>query len=151
MPFSPSSIMISHETIKGRKKIIPFFILFSLVIRKENLFQRLSHPRPPLNLISHKLVTWPTGCVFSLDRLAMTNHNPTLKQRAGSAILSLLLPRITEQNSHSGWVRLCHGGLEQHLWFLLVICLVQDDKGSLLMVIPLGVRVMEAPSKAWAF
>ena len=57
--FPPSTITAPHKTIKSRKKVIPLLVLSPLFVRKENLFQRLSHPRPPLSFISQNLVMWP--------------------------------------------------------------------------------------------
>lgn len=149
MSFSPHlSIMISHETIKSRKKIIPFFILFSLVIRKENLFQSFSHPRPPLNLLSH--VANRGLFFFGQAGYGPSQSNPEAEGGICRPEFIAAKDNRTKFTFRMSYVMpWCLN--PQHLFFLPVICLVQDDKGSLLMAIPLGVRLMEAPWKAWAF
>ena len=51
--FPHSNISVSHKTVKSGKKTISLLVLFSLFVRKENLFQKLLPPMTALQ--SHQL------------------------------------------------------------------------------------------------
>ena len=109
-PSFPLQALWSHIKQPNAGRIQLLSLLFSLITRKENLFQRPSHPRSSLKLNNQKLVTWPA--MFFPWKGKWDCHEwlrPITLQLWGQGknlpSWAYCCPGITEQNPCSGWVR----------------------------------------------